>query len=70
MRKSRWPVASCEADFAPYLVGAPEASVAMFRRFVDLARAAGAVTFELQNGPVVLCGSRRIFASVRVVDSI
>jgi hypothetical protein len=40
----------------------------MFRRFVDMARASGPVTFELQNGPVVLRGTRRIFASVRVLD--
>jgi len=68
MRKSRWPVATSDADFAPYLEGAPEASVVMFRRFIDLARAVGPVTFELQNGPVVLCGTRRIFAGVRVID--
>lgn len=66
MRKSRWPVASSDADFAPCLTGAPEASVALFWRFVGLARAAGPVTFELQNGPVVLCGTRRIFAAIRV----
>jgi hypothetical protein len=40
----------------------------MFRRFVDMARASGPVIFELQNGPVVLRGSRRIFAGVRVHD--
>jgi hypothetical protein len=68
MRKSRWPVASVDADFAPYLAGMPAPSVAMFARFIDLARAAGPVTFELQNGVVVLCGTRRIFASVRVAD--
>jgi energy-coupling factor transporter ATP-binding protein EcfA2 len=69
MSKGRWPVASCDADFAPYLAGRPEASVAMFGRFIDLARAAGPVIFELQNGPVVLRGTRRIFASVRVADT-
>ena len=69
MPKSRWPAASCDADFAPYLAGRPEANVAMFRRFIDLARAAGPVIFELQNGLVVLRGTRRIFASVRVVDT-
>ena len=53
MPKARWPVASSDADFAPYLAGRPEASVAMFGRFIDLARAAGPVIFELQNGPVV-----------------
>jgi hypothetical protein len=41
MGESRWPVASCDADFSPYLAGMPEASVAMFGRFIDLARAAG-----------------------------
>jgi hypothetical protein len=68
MRKSRWPAATSDADFAPYLAGAPEPSVIMFRRFIDLARAAGPVTFELQDGPVVLCGTRRIFAGVHVGD--
>lgn len=68
MRQARWP-ASCDADFAPYLNGRPEASVAMFGRFIDLARAAGPVIFELQNGLVVLRGTRRIFASVGVVDA-
>jgi hypothetical protein len=68
MRQSRWPVAASDSDFQPYLAGAPEASVVMFRRFVELARAAGPVTFELQDGPVVLCGTRRIFAGVRVID--
>jgi hypothetical protein len=69
MSKGRWPVASCDADFAPYLEGSPEVSVAMFGRFIDLARAAGPVIFELQNGPVILRGTRRIFASVRVTDA-
>ena len=69
MRESRWPVASSDADFVPYLAGKPEASVALFGRFISLARAAGPLTFELQNGLVVLCGTRRIFASVRVVDA-
>jgi hypothetical protein len=69
MGKTRWPVASGDEDFAPYLAGRPEASVAMFGRFIGLARAAGPVTFELQNGPVVLRGTRRIFASVRAADS-
>jgi hypothetical protein len=41
----------------------------MFGRFIDMARAAGPVTFELQNGKVALCGTRRIFASVSVTDS-
>ena len=69
MSKNRWPVASTDADFAPYLDGRPEASVAMFGRFIELARAAGPVVFELQNGPVVLRGTRRIFASVRIVNA-
>ncbi len=41
----------------------------MFGRFIELARAAGPATFELQNDLVVLRGTRRIFASVRVADS-
>jgi hypothetical protein len=69
MRKARWPVASCDADFAPHLDGRPEASVAIFGRFIDLARAAGPVIFEFQNDLVVLRGTRRIFASVRIVDA-
>ena len=69
MRESRWPVAVSDADFAPYLAGQPEPSIALFGRFIGLARAAGPVTFELQNGLVVLCGTRRIFASVRVTGS-
>lgn len=68
MRKSSWPVATSDADFAPYLAGRPTASTEMFWRFVDMARNAGPATFELQHGPVVLCGTRRIFASVRVRD--
>jgi hypothetical protein len=69
MPQTRWPVASGDADFAPYLAGMPEASVAMFSRFINLARTAGPVIFELQNGLVVLRGTRRIFASVRVAES-
>jgi hypothetical protein len=38
----------------------------MFWRFTGLARDCGAVTFELQRSRVVLRGSKRIFASVRV----
>ena len=68
MNGSRWPVASCDADFARYLDGRPEASVALFWRFIALARAAGPALYELQNGPVVLRGTRRIFSSVRVRD--
>lgn len=66
VRRSNWPAAKTDADFAPYLEGAAESTVRLFRRFVELARAGGPVTFELQRGPVVLCGSRRIFASVAV----
>lgn len=64
----RWPVASRDSDFDPYLAGLPADSVAMFRRFVDMARVSGPVTFELQNGPIVLRGTRRIFAGIRVTD--
>lgn len=63
-----WPVASRDSDFDPYLAGLPAASVQMFRRFVDMARASGPVIFELQDGPIVLRGTRRIFAGVRVLD--
>ena len=38
----------------------------MFWRFIGLARECGAVTFELQRSRVVLRGSKRIFASVRI----
>ena len=68
MGGSRWPVASCDGDFAPYLAGRPDESVALFWRFIALARAAGPAAYELQNGLVVLRGTRRIFASVRVRD--
>jgi Domain of unknown function (DUF5655) len=68
-RKSRWPAASSDADFAPYLAGKPDTSVELFWRFVELARTPGPVTFELQNGIIVLCGTKRIFASVRVLDN-
>ena len=64
----RWPVASRNSDFDPYLAGMPAASVRMFRRFVAMARATGPVIFELQDGPIVLRGTRRIFAGVRVLD--
>jgi hypothetical protein len=63
-----WPVASGDSDFDPYVAGMPETSVRMFHRFVDMARASGPVIFELQNGPIVLRGTRRIFASVHVND--
>lgn len=65
---SRWPAASSDADFAPYLEGRPAAVAEMFWRFAELARDAGPVTFELQNGPVILRGTRRIFASARPMD--
>jgi hypothetical protein len=61
-----WPVAARDSDFDPYIADAPEGSVQMFRRFVDMARASGPATFELQNRPIVLRGTRRIYASVRV----
>lgn len=67
MRTSRWPVASSDADFSPYLDGMPETSAELFWRFVELARAPGPVTFELQNKVIVLSGARRIFASVHVL---
>ena len=60
MRKSRWPVASSDADFFPYLDGMPATSVELFWRFVELARAPGPVTFELQTKVIVLSGTRRI----------
>ena len=63
-----WPVASRDGDFDPYLAGMPADSVQMFRRFLDMSRASGPVIFELQNGPVVLRGTRRIFASVRALE--
>jgi len=66
MRNSRWKAASSDADFDPYLVGMPQTSVDLFRRFIDLARACGPVTFELQPRRIVLCGTRRIFASVQI----
>jgi hypothetical protein len=69
MNGSRWPVASRDDDFAPYLDGRPEVSIALFWRFIALARAAGPAAYELQNGPVVLRGTRRIFSSVRVRDN-
>jgi hypothetical protein len=64
-----WPVASRDSDFDSYLGDMPETSVQMFRRFVDMARTSGPVTFELQNGPIVLRGTRRIFGSARVLDN-
>jgi hypothetical protein len=62
----RWPVASSDEDFTEFLSGAPPAAARMFWRFIGLARDCGAVTFELQRSRVVLRGSKRIFASVRV----
>jgi hypothetical protein len=63
-----WPIVSHDSDFDPYLAGMPADSVRMFRRFVDMSRVSGPVIFELQNGPIVLRGTRRIFAAVRVLD--
>jgi len=68
MPGSRWPVASSDGDFEPYLAGRPAVVAELFWRFAELARAAGPVTFELQHGPVVLRGTRRIFASARPMD--
>ena len=62
----RWPVASGDEDFEEFLSGASPAAARMFWRFIGLARDCGAVTFELQRSRVVLRGSKRIFASVRV----
>ena len=62
----RWPVASGDEDFTEFLSGAPPAAARMFWRFIGLARECGAVTFELQRSRVVLRGSKRIFASVRI----
>lgn len=64
-----WPVASRDSDFDSYLSGMPETSVRMFRRFANMVRTSGPATFELQNGPIVLRGTRRIFGSVRVLDN-
>ena len=64
-----WPVASRDSDFDSYLSGMPETSVRMFRRFADMVRTSGPATFELQNGPIVLRGTRRIFGSVRVLEN-
>jgi len=66
MTESKWPVAVDDADFDPYLEARPESSRDLFWRFVALARACGPVIFELQKGPIVLRGTRRIFAGVKV----
>jgi hypothetical protein len=68
MRNSRWKTASSDTDFDPYLAGMPRTSVDLFRRFIDLARACGPVTFELQPQRIVLCGDRRIFAAVQITQ--
>jgi Domain of unknown function (DUF5655) len=60
----KWPVARTDADFEPLLAGQPEQTTGMFWRFIELARAAGPVDFELQRDRVILRG-RRIFASVK-----
>lgn len=57
----RWPIAADDGDFVPYARG-PHAD--LFWRFIEMARSSGPVTFELQNGPVILRGTRRIFAGV------
>ncbi|MGI8870577.1 MAG: hypothetical protein ACR2F6_17445 [Mycobacteriales bacterium] len=64
MRQSRWPVAISDDDFAPYLTGLPLATIELFDAYVAIARQTGSLTFELQNGPIVLVGSRRVFAAV------
>jgi hypothetical protein len=69
MRNSRWKTASSDTDFDPFLAGMPRTSVELFRRFIDLARACGPVTFELQPQRIVLCGTRRIFASVQITQA-
>jgi hypothetical protein len=69
MRNSRWKTASSDTDFDPYLAGKAPAGVELFRRFIALARACGPVTFELQPQRIVLCGTRRIFASVQVTQA-
>jgi Domain of unknown function (DUF5655) len=68
VERGRWPVASADGDFAPYLAGRPDAAQALFWRFVTMTRACGPVTFELQHSPVVLRGNRRIFGAVTVTD--
>jgi hypothetical protein len=60
----KWPVARSDADFEPLLGRLPDRSVAMFWRFIELARAAGPVVFELQRDRVILRGTR-IVASVK-----
>jgi hypothetical protein len=44
----------------------PQESIRLFWRFIALARACGPATFELQRPGIVLCGTRRIFASVAI----
>jgi hypothetical protein len=63
-----WPAASHDSDFDPYLADMPVASVQLFWRFIEMARTSGPVVFELQNGPIILRGTRRIFAGIRVLD--
>jgi hypothetical protein len=62
----RWPVLQRDEEFADYLREAAPTPAKMFWRFITMARSCGAVTFELQRSLVVLCGSKRIFASVEV----
>jgi hypothetical protein len=66
MAGGKWPIAADDADFEPYLAGGPAAATELFWRFIELARGCGPVSFELQPGTIVLRGTRRIFASVRV----
>ena len=68
MASRRWPTASKDSDFDPYLVGRPDTDRQLFRRFIDMTQACGPVTFELQRPPVVLRGSRRIFGAITVTD--
>ena len=60
----KWPVARSDADFESLLAGQPERTVGMFWRFIEVARAAGPVEFELQRDRVILRG-QRILASVK-----
>lgn len=55
----RWPVATDEEDFAEHLAGAELTAIRMFWRFIELARACGPTTFELQRSLIVLRGGKR-----------
>lgn len=41
MREGRWPVATDDADFEPYLAGLPATCAEMFWQFTGMARACG-----------------------------